>query len=115
MTTLLYTHEACLGHDPGPMHPESPARLKAVLAALDTEEFAVLERREAPEATREQLARVHPESYIDRVFAAIPESGYLGIDGDTTVSPGSGRAALRAAGAVCAAVDARSLTRIVLG
>ena len=106
MTTLLYTHDACFGHDPGPMHPENPERLKAVLAALEAREFDELERREAPEATREQLARVHPESYIERVFAAIPESGYHGIDGDTTVSPGSGKAALRAAGAVCAAVDA---------
>ena len=31
MTTLLYTHSACLEHDPGPYHPESPARLRAVL------------------------------------------------------------------------------------
>ena len=106
MTTLLYTHEACFNHDPGRMHPESPARLKAVLAALDGKEFEELDRREAPQATREQLARVHPEAYIDRVFAAIPESGYVGIDGDTTISPGSGEAALRAAGAACAAVDA---------
>ncbi|MFT5540092.1 MAG: acetoin utilization deacetylase AcuC-like enzyme, partial [Alphaproteobacteria bacterium] len=35
MTTLILTHPACLGHDPGSGHPESPARLKAVLAALD--------------------------------------------------------------------------------
>ena len=106
MTTLLYTHEACFNHDPGRMHPENPARLKAVLSALDSNEFDGLDRREAPEARRDQLALVHPESYIDRVFATIPESGYVGLDGDTTVSPGSGEAALRAAGAVCAAVDA---------
>ena len=31
----LYTHPACLQHDPGLGHPESPARLHAVLAALD--------------------------------------------------------------------------------
>src|SRR5205085_9864636 len=34
MTTLLYTHPLCLEHDPGSYHPESPARLQAVLAAL---------------------------------------------------------------------------------
>ena len=49
MTTLLYSHPTCLEHDPGRHHPESPARLRAVLAALDGPEFARLERREAPE------------------------------------------------------------------
>ena len=45
MTTQLYTHTALFDHDPGRMHPESPARLKAVLGALDGPEFAALERR----------------------------------------------------------------------
>jgi acetoin utilization deacetylase AcuC-like enzyme len=36
----------------------------------------------------------------------VPESGHRGIDADTILSPASGRAALRAAGAVVAAVDA---------
>jgi acetoin utilization deacetylase AcuC-like enzyme len=102
MTTLLYTHPACLEHDPGPYHPESPARLRAVLEALDAPEFARLERREAPEAAIEDLARVHPRA----VVAAVPASGHRGIDADTILSPASGHAALRAAGAVIAAVDA---------
>ena len=106
MTTLLYSHEACIGHDTGSMHPESPARLKAILAALEAEEFGGLSRREAPRASVEQIARVHPRAFVEAVLAAIPESGLGGLDADTIVSPGSGEAALRAAGAVCAAVDA---------
>ena len=106
MVTLLYSHPACFDHDPGRVHPERPARLKAVLAALDEAEFDPLERREAPRASREQIARVHSEAYYDQVMAAIPEQGQRGLDADTIVSPGSGEAALRAAGAVCAAVDA---------
>jgi acetoin utilization deacetylase AcuC-like enzyme len=106
MTTLLYTHPACLEHDPGPYHPESPARLRAVLEALDAPEFARLERREAPEAAIEDLVRVHPRAFVERLLAAVPESGHRGIDADTILSPTSGRAALRAAGAVAAAVDA---------
>ena len=106
MTTLLYTHPACLEHDPGPYHPESPARLAAVLEALESPEFARLERREAPEAAIEDLVRVHPRAFIERLLAAVPESGHRGIDADTILSPASGRAALRAAGAVVAAVDA---------
>jgi acetoin utilization deacetylase AcuC-like enzyme len=106
MTTQLYSHPACAEHDPGAMHPESPARLAAVLDALDAPEFAALVSCEAPPATREQLVRVHPETYVDAVFKAIPETGHASLDADTTVSPGSGEAARRAAGALCAAVDA---------
>ena len=40
MTTLIYTHDDCLEHRPGPHHPESPERLRAVLAALGAAEFA---------------------------------------------------------------------------
>jgi acetoin utilization deacetylase AcuC-like enzyme len=106
MTTLLFTHRACLEHDPGPYHPESPDRLRAVLEALEAPEFARLERREAPEAAIEDLIRVHPRGFVERLLAAVPESGHRGIDADTILSPASGRAALRAAGAVVAAVDA---------
>ena len=106
MTTLLYTHAACLAHDPGPGHPESTARLSAILAALKTPQFAALQWREAPSATVEQLARIHTPNHIELTLARIPGNGYQAIDGDTVVSPQSGDAALRAAGAVCAAVDA---------
>ena len=106
MITRLYTHPACLDHDTGPGHPERPDRLRAVLRALEDRVFADLDRREAPRATREQLIRVHPEEYVDRMFAAVPESGRVHIDADTVISSRSGEAALRAAGAVCAAVDA---------
>jgi acetoin utilization deacetylase AcuC-like enzyme len=106
MTTFLYTHPACLDHDPGRHHPESPARLRAVLAALDDPEFAPLERREAPEAAREDLLRVHPRRHVEGMLAAVPKTGHVGIDADTVLSPASGAAALRAAGAVAAAVDA---------
>jgi len=106
MTTTLFTHPACLDHDPGDYHPECPDRLRAVLQALDGPEFAALRREEAPRATRAQLALVHPPEHVERVLAAIPARGHYGLDGDTIVSPGSGEAALRAAGAVVAAVDA---------
>ena len=106
MTTLLYSHPACRDHDPGAMHPESPARLKAVLSALDGDAFEALERREAPRADTALIARVHPPEFVEAVLAAVPESGHAALDMDTTLSPGSGEAALRAAGAVCAAVDA---------
>ncbi len=107
MSTLLLTHRACLLHEPGDYHPESPDRLRAVLKALDTEEFADLLRDEAPQATVEQLTRVHPRHYVDAILAVRPPEGEtLALDGDTVMSHGSAEAALRAAGAGVAAVDA---------
>ncbi len=102
----LYTHPACLRHDPGPQHPESPARLRTVLEALDHDRFAALDRIEAPRATRAQLARVHASAHIERILAAAPGEGHRRLDEDTLMSPGSAEAALRAAGAAVAAVDA---------
>ncbi|NUO72953.1 MAG: histone deacetylase family protein [Frateuria sp.] len=102
----LYTHPACLEHDPGPGHPESPARLRAVLAALDRDRFAALDRIEAPRASREALERVHDAAYVTRILESAPAEGLLRLDEDTLMSPGSIEAALRAAGAMVAAVDA---------
>jgi acetoin utilization deacetylase AcuC-like enzyme len=104
--TRIYTHADCLAHQPGPHHPESPARLEAVLDALRGDGFAALDWAEAPLGTREQVLRVHDADYVDAVEAAAPSSGYRLLDaGDTVMSPGSWTAALRCVGAACAAVD----------
>ena len=106
MSLLFYTHEVALRHNAGPGHPESPVRLQAILRAVDEADIAGLARREAPEATLEQVRRVHPARYTSRMLEAVPESGYVRVDADTVLNPFSGEAALRAAGAACAAVDA---------
>ena len=103
----VYMHPACLEHDPGPEHPECPARLRAVLQALEAPQFASLKRIEAPPATREQLERVHSADYVTHIFDSVPTAGCtIRLDPDTLVSPGSLEAALRAAGAACVATDA---------
>ena len=107
MTTLVYSHAACLDHRPGPGHPESPARLKAVLRALRTPEFAALEWRDAPLGTREQLLLIHDQEFVDEVSDVAPTEGTVPLDGgDTVMSPGSWEAVMRCVGAACAGVDA---------
>ncbi|MEO8988737.1 MAG: histone deacetylase family protein [Rhodanobacter sp.] len=103
----LYTHPACLQHDPGPGHVEQPARLRAVLQALDRDHFSAIDRVEAPRVTHEQLLRVHDEHHIARILSSNPAEGdTFQLDPDTVMSSGSVGAALHAAGATVAAVDA---------
>ncbi len=110
MTTLLYSHPSSAVHDPGPGHPELPARIRAILALIEREErrgaLVGVDREAAPRATRAQLERAHTPRYVDAILAAEPASGYRRLDPDTAISPGSAEAALRAAGAACAAVGA---------
>jgi acetoin utilization deacetylase AcuC-like enzyme len=103
--TVLFTHPDCLEHDTGPGHPECSDRLRAILDALAAEEFAALEWREAPLAAEEALLRVHTQRHVDMVKEAMPAKGWSALDPDTVVSVGSLQAALRAAGAITAAVD----------
>jgi acetoin utilization deacetylase AcuC-like enzyme len=105
MTTLLMTHSACLYHETPSGHPECSDRLRAVLHALEDEAFQYLAREEAPLATREQVALVHPAYFVDAVLKAVPTEGFASLDPDTHLSPGSGEAALRAAGGVVTGVD----------
>ncbi|MGD9967088.1 MAG: histone deacetylase family protein [Hyphomonadaceae bacterium] len=102
---LLFTHPSMLRHEPPPGHAEHAGRLRAVLDALEDRPF---DRREAPCAEREALARVHPAAYIDALEPAFAEaaSARVRLDPDTFISSGSREAAYRAAGACVAAVDA---------
>ena len=57
-----------------------------------------------PLADPHDLALVHPQGFIDRLFAAAPSAGRAYLDPDTAMSPGSLASARRAAGAVVLAV-----------
>jgi len=104
--TILFSHPACAQHNPGAGHPERPERLQAVLDALGHPDFVGLDRRLALAATAEQITRVHDAGYVLALLENVPKSGMVRVDADTVMSPASGDAALRAAGAVVAAVDA---------
>ncbi|MGC2856962.1 histone deacetylase family protein [Novispirillum sp. DQ9] len=106
MSTLFVTHHDCIDHDPGDFHPEHPDRLRAITRMLESEDFMLLHREEAPHADHAQLLRVHPLSHIEGFLDMVPHDGHRSLDGDTILSPATGDAALRAAGGVCAAVDA---------
>jgi acetoin utilization deacetylase AcuC-like enzyme len=105
MPTLLITHPACLDHRPPAGHPERPDRLRAIEEALAADAFDPLVRVQAPAATLETIALAHPMEYVTAVREASPQQGLVQIDADTSMSPGTFDAAIRAAGGAVHAVD----------
>src|SRR6266849_5456715 len=105
MSTLLITHPACLDHLTPDGHPERPDRLRAIDRALEQERFQMLARVEAPAAALDTIALCHPMEYVLAVRDATPKDGLVRLDADTSMSPGSFEAALRAAGGAVHAVD----------
>jgi acetoin utilization deacetylase AcuC-like enzyme len=93
-------------HDPGRGHPERAARLEAVAAGIaDSGLDGDVLTLPARDATSEELERVHSPEHLARV-EALCKSGGGALDLDTSVSARSWAAAVRAAGAGLAAVDA---------
>jgi acetoin utilization deacetylase AcuC-like enzyme len=103
MKASLFTHDAMRDHDPGPHHPERPARLEAALAGAGAAHIEVV-RRTAPGAAPEALYTVHPRRHVERIHALCDRGGGA-LDPDTAVVPETWPAVLRAAGAGLAAVE----------
>ncbi|MED5330670.1 MAG: histone deacetylase [Planctomycetota bacterium] len=105
MDTLVIRDEQFLHHDPGPGHPDNPARLAAVHASLDDTPIPGTRSVAPRPASSSELQRIHTPSHVDRVAATEGlERGQLDVD--TTTSAMSYQIALHAAGAVVQAVEA---------
>lgn len=103
MPPLLFTHPACLQHDPGPDHPETPARLATLLRRVRSAGAASL--HEAEPARLESLLAVHPRSYLEGLEAMSARGGGA-LFLDTILNGSSWAAVLGATGAALAAVNA---------
>jgi acetoin utilization deacetylase AcuC-like enzyme len=103
LPTLLFTDPLFLQHDPGPGHPESPARLRSVLSVLARAPVAGTQVRAPRSATPAELASVHTPELREALLGLAGQRGQ--IDADTLVSPDSYDAAILAAGAAVGAVE----------
>lgn len=106
VTTLYVSHSAALDHAMPAGHPESADRIRAIERVLENERFASLLRAQAPLADPAVVALAHPEAYVRAIVERSPREGFVQIDNDTLMSPGTLEAALRAVGGAVHAVDA---------
>ena len=102
MQVPVFSHPDCIAHDPGPGHPESPERLRVLLARLREAPFVDL--RESPTADLADLLMIHDASYLARLAETAQRGGGV-LDADTIMNSASWDAARRSAGGAQAAVD----------
>jgi len=102
VAVLLLYDDACLLHEPGQRHPESPGRLAAIWRDLSARPVPGTEVVAPPRSTEEELARIHGEAYVREILAL--QGKRIRLDPDTATSAGSVDSALLAAGAACEAV-----------
>ena len=106
MPTLFLSHEDCEKHEMLPHHPESPARLRSIHAAMAQRSWeGRLLSREAAEISPAAFEGIHPESYVAGLAELDPGDGVVRIDADTSLNRHSLRAARLAAGAAVEAVS----------
>ena len=106
MSTAYISHPDCHDHDTGENHPECAQRLSAIEDRfIELRLWDFLRSIDAPEVTQAQLLRVHTAAHLKNIEEKMPTHGYVRLDQDTVISPGTMKAARRAAGAVVAAVD----------
>lgn len=98
----IYAHDDCNQHLTPAGHPECPERMAAVRAGL---RGLAVEWHQAPLGTEVDILRAHDAAHVARIMASAPTAGWVALDGDTFLSPGSVAAALRAVGGMTAAVD----------
>lgn len=103
MTTGVVIDRRYMEHDMGAWHPESPARVEALLRTLEEDPPVPFRRLEPRPATEEDLALVHERGYIDYVRST--EGKTVPMDPDTTAGPKSWPTALLAAGGFLEALD----------
>jgi acetoin utilization deacetylase AcuC-like enzyme len=94
-------------HDPGPGHPEQPARYSSVLQQLEWSGLLKdLIRLPSRVATDDELASVHTREYITLVEREVAQNRRQLSTGDAAINRDSAEVARVAAGMALCAVDA---------
>jgi len=94
-------------HDPGPGHPEQPARFTALMSGLERAWLLHdIMKIEVRPATEDELSLVHSREYLSLVEREVAQNRTQLSTGDTALGPHSDEVAKIAAGCALSAVDA---------
>ena len=110
MSNLFITDDSASRHQTPHGHPEQPLRHSAIMSACAAHIQEKWTKRQAPEASYEQLCLIHSPAYVEKLMhelqtKAISTERLHQIDGDTYAGPDSLDAALRGVGGACVLVD----------
>jgi acetoin utilization deacetylase AcuC-like enzyme len=104
VSTALFYDDRFLKHDEGPMHPENPERLRAILRGVKEHGlWDQLLHEPVAAATEENVMLVHTKQHFDFIKEC-SRRGSVQLDPDTHISSDSFEVALLAVGAAVAAV-----------
>lgn len=107
MTLAYYTSEEHFSHQTDDDHPEHAMRIMAIEQELKARHlWEQLIHQNGNEAHLPDILRAHSKGYVDQLHLIQPEHGHIFVDEDTTMAPGSLKAALWSAGSSTAALDA---------
>ncbi|MGA2712302.1 MAG: histone deacetylase [Bryobacteraceae bacterium] len=102
MTTAFLADPIAKEHDPGPGHPEQPARWDAAIRGLGDN---ALTKAAPRSATEEELSLCHTRAYIATARRDVESGAHQLSTGDTDICPRSFDVALRATGTCLNGID----------
>ena len=102
MSTAFLADPIAKEHDPGPGHPEQPARWDAAVHGVGDH---TLTRTPPRSATEDELMLCHSRAYIATAHRDVQSGRHALSTGDTDINARSFDVALRAAGTCLSAVD----------
>jgi len=102
MSTAFLADPVAKEHDPGPGHPEQPARWDAAVHGLGDH---ALTRTSPRAATEDELTLCHSDTYIATARRDVLRGAHSLSTGDTDINARSFDVALRAAGTCLNAID----------
>ena len=105
MKTGIITTDTYLDHNTGQGHPERADRVSAVIESLKKFKNKNLIWKKPSTFDRKLLEITHNNNYVNQVEKSFPKKGFVFLDGDTIVSPGSKQATLDAVGSIIVAID----------
>ena len=105
MKTGLITSDTSKNHDTGPSHPEQIARVSVIIENFKKLNNKNLIWKKPSEVSDDILLTTHKKDYLNLVKNSFPKKGFISLDGDTIISPGSKNATFDAVGSIITAID----------